>query len=342
MHYVTGFVSTDIGPVPIVGTQTDKRDRMGTVLVRLGFRRNDYRISPGLYGVGHPDDASPVLVTANYKLTFDALRKELGGTDAWLLVIDTRGINVWCAASKGTFGTQEVVHRIKQVGLDRVVGHCELILPQLSATGVEARAVRKQSGFKVVWGPVRACDIKRFLEDGKSAQPPMRQVTFTINERMVLIPVEGSLAIKPILWAFLAIFILSGVGPDFFSFQMSWARTSVAMGMLAGGVLAGTVLTPLLLPWVPGRAFSLKGAIVGFITAILLMIFYQDGIFHLEALALILFSVAVSSFLAMNFTGTTPYTSPTGVEKEMRRAIPIQLATLGLSLIGWVGAGFLR
>ena len=77
----------------------------------------NYTVNPGLCRVGNPDDASPALVTANYKMSFDRLRKELSGLDAWIMVLDTKGINVWCAAGKGTFGTEEAVRKIGEVGL---------------------------------------------------------------------------------------------------------------------------------------------------------------------------------------------------------------------------------
>jgi CO dehydrogenase/acetyl-CoA synthase gamma subunit (corrinoid Fe-S protein) len=119
----------------------------------------DYKVEPGLYAVGTPDDKAPVLVTANYKMTFDRLREQLGGVSLWIVVLDTDGVNVWCAAGKGTFGTDEVVHRVKEVGLDRLVSHRTLLLPQLSATGVAAHEVKKQTGFRVVYGPIKAKDI---------------------------------------------------------------------------------------------------------------------------------------------------------------------------------------
>ncbi|HQL32652.1 MAG TPA: hypothetical protein PK969_05305, partial [Treponemataceae bacterium] len=68
--------------------------------LRLGIGRNKASVTPGLYFIGSPGAASPVLVSANYRLSFDALRKELSGIDAWILVVDTRGVNVWCAAGK--------------------------------------------------------------------------------------------------------------------------------------------------------------------------------------------------------------------------------------------------
>ncbi|RXM20875.1 acetyl-CoA synthase subunit gamma, partial [Citrobacter sp. AAK_AS5] len=82
--------------------------------VRWNIKRMDYRVAPGLYAVGEPTADSPVLVTANYKLTFDGLRSELGGVDAWMLVLDTLGVNVWCAAGKGTFSTAELARRVRE------------------------------------------------------------------------------------------------------------------------------------------------------------------------------------------------------------------------------------
>ena len=96
----------------------------------------DYTVEPGIYAVGKPDETSPVLVSANYKLTFDILRKNLSGLDCWLLILDTKGINVWCAAGKGTFGANELVKRIESVVLSKIVKHKKLILPQLGASGV--------------------------------------------------------------------------------------------------------------------------------------------------------------------------------------------------------------
>jgi hypothetical protein len=42
----------------------------------------------------------------------------------------------------------------------------------------------------------------------------------------------------------------------------------------------------------------------------------------------------------MNFTGSTPFTSPSGVEKEMRKAMPLQAAVALIALVAWVGAAF--
>ena len=128
-----------------------------------------YAVDPGLYAVGNPDGESPVLVTANYKMSFDMLREALPNRNAWILVLDTKGINVWCAAGKGTFGTTELVNRIASSGLPRIVSHRELIVPQLSGPGVAAHEVKRLSGFKVIYGPIRAADLPNFLDRGFKA-----------------------------------------------------------------------------------------------------------------------------------------------------------------------------
>ena len=79
---------------------------------RTGAFRMKYSVAPGLYSIGGPDKDSDVFVSANYKLSFDMLRRELKGMNAWILVLDTKAINVWCAAGKRTFSADEIVKRI--------------------------------------------------------------------------------------------------------------------------------------------------------------------------------------------------------------------------------------
>jgi hypothetical protein len=341
-HFVKDFIDTPAGSVPRIKTLLEKRDRFGNFMARLGPGRNDYKIVPGLYAVGRPDKEAPVLVTANYKLTFDALRRELTRISAWILVLDTRGINVWCAAGKKTFSAQEVVSQVRQSGLDKIVAHRKLILPQLSANGVSAKQVKKECGFKVVWGPVRARDIKSFLEKQLKADTTMRRVTFTLSERLVLIPVELSAMPKPLFWVTLAAFLISGVGPEWFSLGTAWSRGLILVAAVLVAIVSGAVAAPIMLPWIPVRAFSLKGAIIGAFTALLLILYLFPRIDGLEAATLILAIMAVSSYLAMNFTGSTPYTSPSGVEKEMRKAIPLQAVAVLFALSFWIAAGLIN
>ena len=338
--FVQGFKETAVGPVPRVKTHLERSDTLGSFKVRLGINRNNYKIAPGLYCIGDPDAKAPVVVTANYKLTFDILRKSMAGLDAWLVVVDTRGINVWCAAGKGTFSTQEVVQRVQQIDLQRVVQHNRLILPQLAATGVSAQQVKKKCGFEVIWGPIRAFDIKAFLDAGFVASSRMRQVTFGLQERLVLIPVELSNIPKYVLWILLGLFLLSGIGSDIFSFEAAWNRGFMLLAALVSGILAGAVVVPALLPWIPGVAFAVKGVLAGLVGWAFVTVFYWGQATYIESMALLLCTAALSSFMAMNFTGSTPFTSPSGVEKEMRKAIPLQALAALAALVTWVGAAF--
>jgi hypothetical protein len=170
----------------------------------------------------------------------------------------------------------------------------------------------------------------------------MRQVTFNTIERMVLVPVEFYLIRKPYLWMLLAIFFLSGIGPGIFSISAAIQRGLMAAALATIGIAAGGGVVPLLLPWIPGRAFALKGGLLGLLTAASLVIALSSGaqLAFWSGFGLVLLAAAVSSYMAMNFTGTTPFTSPSGVEKEMRIAIPLQLAALVVAAGLWVGAAF--
>lgn len=315
-------------------------DTFGHWAMRWGFGRNHYKVAPGLYALNNPTADSPVLVSANYKLSFDVLRRSVATLDAWLLVIDSKGINVWCAAGKGTFGTDEIIHRVKATSLEQIVLHKELIVPQLGAPGIAAHEVKKGCGFKVIYGPVKAKDIPAFLSSGQKATPEMRRITFTTFERFILTPVEITVLWKKILWAMLVLFIIGGIGPGIFSLSAAWSRGLGAIAVGLAGVLAGAVLTPVLLPWLPGRAFAIKGAVVGAAIALLGLILCagQPGFGH--SLAALLALTAISSFVAMNFTGSSTYTSPTGVETEMRQAIPFQLAALLVAATAFIWAAF--
>jgi len=339
--FVEDFIFTDTGFVPRVKTKLDKRDIRATLLVRSGIGRHNYKVAPGLYCVGNPDKTSEVLITANFKLTFDHLRRELENINAWILVLDTRGVNVWCAAGKGTFSTKELVKRIKRCSLEKVVDHKTVIVPQLGATGVAARKVKKESGFKVVYGPVRAKDIPAFVKNKRKADKQMRMVSFTFIERLILTPVELKTVLKPALITSVVLILLSGLGPGIFSFSNAFERGMVSVLALLVGIISGAVITPTLLPYIPFKEFAAKGILCGVVFATLLFLWMSSSIYGVAAfISLFLFVVAISSYLSMNFTGATPFTSPSGVEKEMKRFIPVQLIALVISTGLWIYSAF--
>ncbi len=133
-----GSVSTAIGEIHRATTKLTWHDHLGGFKARWGINRMGYTVRPGLYAIGTPDADSEVFVSANYKISFDLLRSQLAGYDGWILVLDTKGINVWCAAGKGTFGTSELVKQIRETRLAEIINRKRLIVPQLGAPGVAA------------------------------------------------------------------------------------------------------------------------------------------------------------------------------------------------------------
>lgn len=323
--WVSGYLASGTRSVALVSTRLTLRDRFGNLGVRLGARRNRHRVTAGLYAVGAPNPASPVLVTSNYKLTFDSLRKELAGIDAWILVLDTRGVNVWCAAGKGTFGTSELVAKVSGTRLGEVVEHRELILPQLGAPGVAAREVRLRTGFRVLWGPVLAADIRAYLSAGKRKTAGMSVVRFGLRDRLTLAPIE-LVHSWPVALAALALGLLLAA-----PWGAGWMDQALAATvLLEGALLLATLGFPALLFVLPFRAFAPKGAVLGAVWGCIASL--ALGLPWGLGTGLTLVSTAGTAWIGLNFTGSTTYTSPTGALLEVERSLWPCIATLALGL----------
>ena len=308
---------------PTTGRLT-ARDRWDHFLARIGWKRGEHRLEPGLYALGNPTPDSPVFVTANYTLSFDALRSSLEGFDGYIMVLDTQGINVWCAAGKGTFGKDEIVRRVMITRLGEVVHHRRLIIPQLGAPGVAAHEVKKRTGFRVEYGPVRAADLPEYLKTHK-ATPEMRLVGFPLRDRLVLIPVDIVQTILPTLLAALVFYFLGG-----------WVSSLAALV----AVYAGIALFPILLPWLPTHNFSTKGFILGGLVALpfaaSMFFLHPDWVWYRQAgqaLEFLMAMPAVTAFIALNFTGASTFTSRSGVKREMFAYIPAMALTFGIGIL---------
>lgn len=316
------------GTVPGPGIKTtDSRitpaNRLDHFLARWGVNRGGHRVEPGLYRLGNPGPESPVFASANYTLSFDALRSALGGFDAYILVMDTKGINVWCAAGKGTFGTEELVRRIELTGLMHIVNHKKIIVPQLGAPGISWPEVLRKSGFSVEYGPVRARDLPDYLRT-HSATPEMRTVQFPLRDRIVLIPVELVHAALPTIIIAAVLWFLAG---------------PVAAAAAISAVVAGTVLFPILLPFIPSQDFSVKGFLLGGVVALPFAGAFASApalpgwATAAGALTPLLIMPAVTAYLALNFTGSTTFTSRTGVRKEIFRYVPVMALMAGTGVV---------
>jgi len=313
--------------------RTDHQIRLKDILdhlqARWGIHRMGHKVEPGLYKLGKPGAESPVFVTANYTLSFDALRSSLKGVDGYILVLNTFGINVWCAAGKGTFGTEELVHKIEETNLAGIVKHRNLILPQLGAPGVSAHEVKEKSGFNVKYGPVRAGDIREYL-DTKKVSAEARRVKFGLGDRLTLVPVELKQILLPMLIVGVVLFFAVGMIPAL---------------ALVGAVIAGTVLFPALLPWLPTKNFSTKGFILGGLVAAVFGLAHMSGSLDrplvyilVSTLAYVITLPPVTAFLSLNFTGATTFTSRSGVRKEINSYFPVMVWMAGVGLLLFIAA----
>jgi hypothetical protein len=237
-------------------------------------------------------------------------------------VLDTKGINVWCAAGKGTFGTEELIRRIDATGLATVVSHRKIIVPQLGAPGISWPEVVRKTGFTVEYGPVRTHDLPAYIR-AHTATPEMRSVQFPLWDRIVLIPVELVHITLPAIVAAAMLWFLAG---------------PVAALAAIAAVIAGTVLLPVLLPFIPTQDFSTKGLLLGGVVALPFAAAFATApalpgwAATIGAVIPLLTMPAVTAYLALNFTGSTTFTSRTGVKKEIFRYVPVMTLMAGFGV----------
>ncbi|NOZ60360.1 MAG: 4Fe-4S dicluster domain-containing protein [Calditrichaeota bacterium] len=136
-----------------------------------------------LYKVGNPDEKSAVVVTGNYELTVRRVANALQGLDCWLLICDSRGINVWCSSLSGHFSEKNIIHATKLTHLSEYVSHKRLVLPQLCAANVDIQEIKQKTGFLAVFGPVYIEHIKDFL-NRSSDESTIRRVKFDLQQRV--------------------------------------------------------------------------------------------------------------------------------------------------------------
>lgn len=218
-------------------------------------------------------------------------------------------------------------------GLKELVSHKKLILPQLGAPGVAAHEVKKKTGFTVVYGPVRARDIPEFLKNGLNASGKMREVSFSIIDRLILTPVElaGTLQYCALLFIFFIIYswIIAGTASITQVLLMAFS----AFLPFFGAVVTGTVIVPFLLPFIPGKAFTWKGWVGGAAWTVIYLFVIRTSFTWMDIISYGLLLPAISSFLAMNFTGATSYTSLSGVLHEMKYALPFIIISVCTGIV---------
>ncbi len=147
------------------------------------LRYNPIRHECGLLTIGNPSPDSPVFVSGNYFHSVKRLIAALRGINCYLLVADSAGINVWCASGVCDFNEHKIADVVNATGLHAKVYHRKLILPQLSAAGVNLKTLEKECGFTGVFGPADFNDIKSYVNKGYCADEDMRAVRFSFADR---------------------------------------------------------------------------------------------------------------------------------------------------------------
>ena len=135
-------------------------------------------VRPGYYAIGNPGPDSPVILTGNYHLTVLRVKWALRGENVHLLVANSRGINVWCAATGGLFTHHDVISVLKTSGIEKRVNHRKVILPQLAATGLRGQDIQRATGWRIIWGPVYARELPQFIADNFQTTRAQREVEF--------------------------------------------------------------------------------------------------------------------------------------------------------------------
>jgi ubiquinone/menaquinone biosynthesis C-methylase UbiE len=280
------------------------------------------RVHTGLYRIGEPDRSSPVLVTGNYDLTVRRLLRPLDGqVCAWLLVADSAGINVWCAAGGGHFTAEKIIAAVKVSGLDALIDHRRLILPQLCANGVKGDTIARETGWHVHWGPCYAEDIPAYLQRGQRKTDEMRQVHFPLPARLEMAVVIWQ------VWAVLLAVVLAIVRPTLLL---------PALLLFLGMMLFQGAIWPL---W-PTRNGFLQG--IGLALLSVAALAGWSAVFYLSPRSFFNWSLALIAtglFVGADFQGAVPFMRGGEVE-HLWKLVPIGLLLLALylvlpGLVGW-------
>ncbi len=147
-------------------------------------------------------------------------------------------------------------------------------------------------------------------------------MNFTLWDRIVLIPVEIVMWSKYAIVVAACLFLLAGLNQKGYSISLAVNNGLASAILFLVIFLVAAVFGPILLPWLPGRAFSVKGIWIGLAAALGLWFYNLE---RFDTIAWLLIIPAVTSFVVMNFTRASTYTSLSGVRREMRIAVPLQL-----------------
>lgn len=226
-------------------------DWLKTVLQTM-LRFFPFPTETGLRVVGEPGPEAPVLLTCNFDLTVRRVLRALEGLDCYLLVANSKGINVWCAAGGGILNAHSVISVLRTSGIAGRVAHRRLILPQLAAPGVDVQRVENETGWHCAFGPVYAGDIPAYLAAGGLKTDKMRRAHFPLADRLQM----------AVMWT-TPMSILAGIPVAVFS----PGSLPGVLGLIWGFTLFLYAFYPQVERWVPGPVGLVKTVLLGLLGA---------------------------------------------------------------------------
>ena len=294
-------------------------------------------IEPGIYQSGKPDEKSPIIVTANYIYTYIKVMRSLKEIDAWVLCVDSRGINVWCAARGDDFGNKQLIEAVEATGIDKITNRKTLILPQLSAGGVAAPLISSEAPdfpFNILYGPVWAKYLPKYLKERPAKKPDKWKLAkFTSSHRLRAFITHTTFLLRKIfLWPTVILLLLL-LGLSFIN--TFWIDKFWRVGEIWLWIALANFLIASLFPLTNfTRKFLIKGSFFG-----ILNVLFLGGItwaFHRSLLLIIwnsCFYFWLAFFSTMSFSGYSMTTSPAEIQEEYPIFRKIHLLLLFIGLI---------
>ncbi|MFX1387178.1 MAG: methyltransferase domain-containing protein [Promethearchaeota archaeon] len=294
-------------------------------------------IEPGLYQSGNPDKNSPIIVTANYIYTYIKVMRALKGIDAWVLCVDSKGINVWCAARGNNFGNKQVIEAVEASGITKITEKKTLILPQLSAGGIAAPLIKSEAPdfpFNILYGPVWVKYLPQFLKERPAKKSEkMKLARFTGSHRLRAGITHTTFLFRKIfLWPTIALFlILLG----FVLTDILWIGNLWLVGEIWLWIIITNAIIALLFPITKfTRKFKTKGLVFGIIIVLLFSGISWLLNYSLPSIFLNLcFYFWVAFFSTMSFSGYTMATSPREIQDEYPVFSKINMTLLIIGLV---------
>lgn len=283
-------------------------------------------IEPGLYYIGDTYDVNtPMLVTCNYHMTVFLLYRILKKRNVRILVIDTKGINVWCSSGKGQFSAKEIFRQLDKYPPEMLNsgGKLEIILPKLSLSGVSLAALKERLIVPKI-GPIYAHDIPAYLDDLPLKNRIKDKFKFTLKDRVfTLIPSVAQFLVNSVPIA-AALFIIN----FFFKIQFHWHVIAISTLF--------AILYILLFPLLPTKTFSIKAIVLSLLFSAgytAYFMFTGKALLSLTYFLYITTTFAYGIFFALYYTGSTGVSNYSLVKKEMIRYLPVTFLFFVASLV---------